>query len=755
MQHLRTAMTGIGCLLVFTTALLGADAGAVAKQQENGQLSPITRVVQLLEGMSARIEADHKAEEDLYENFVCWATSIISQKEASNAAAQSRVDSLTTYISQLTSGQIELTTERVDTQKKLDSLLSDIGVADQMRQQENRDFRMAKQEIDAAIAALTAALAVLNTATQNHTQGVLVSIKSSLAESGQIRAQEATALNRAVELGNRVLTRGDSLFLQRLLTGDIPDRADWKTLNRKATFKMSYKARSFKIQSVLAKLMETFAQNQQDAVNKELQRVTEHNLLMGTKLQEKQATEQALQDLNLEKAARQQSLGEKTQEKNDLGLQINDDTGYIAQVRQSLANKKNEWKNRQQLRTDELAAIAQAIAILHSDDARDLFKKSFASQGFLLQVGAEQQSHRSRSAAVVLLAAARKSHDKRLEKVAATLQSNSGNQIAAVITAIDNMLTLLRNEETTDLSDKENCETNRQTETRNAIKTSREMDELTETIRVKEADIAERKSEIEEKTAQVSEIVVELGRIFDMRDAENKEFLKSKQDDEDAKTLVDQARVVLSNFYTSNNLMLVQGKHGQKGKTDRAPFVSQAGAAPPPPPQTWATPGYQGKVPEAKGILAILDMIHDDIAKDITKATNDEAAALALYTTTKTNLDNEKLRLNTRIGVLQGEVGNLSTEKQQAMTGRDSKFNILQPILANIRAAEPNCDFIAINFHARSENRKIEIDGLEKAKAILSGATFDLPDPNRELRPGDAALVQHKTVARSKFLQRQ
>merc|ERR1719401_697835 len=64
--------------------------------------------------------------------------------------------------------------------------------------------------------------------------------------------------------------------------------------------------------------------------------------------------------------------------------QVKNDEKFIAQVNGQLATKKEEWKDRQELRAAELSAIAKAIEILHNDDARDLMKKSFASQGYLL-----------------------------------------------------------------------------------------------------------------------------------------------------------------------------------------------------------------------------------------------------------------------------------------------------------------------------------------------------------------------------------
>merc|ERR1719251_459706 len=110
-----------------------------------------------------------------------------------------------------------------------------------------------------------------------------MSLKSTLSQTYQMRVKESAALMKAVELGNKVLTRGDSVFLQRLLMGDVPKRADWKTLNRKATFKMDYKARSFKIQGVLAKLLETFSSNLGDAAHKESESINTFNTLMTAK----------------------------------------------------------------------------------------------------------------------------------------------------------------------------------------------------------------------------------------------------------------------------------------------------------------------------------------------------------------------------------------------------------------------------------------------------------------------------------------
>merc|ERR1719469_79965 len=121
-----------------------------------------------------------------------------------------------------------------------------------------------------------------------------MALKGMQGESSDARAREAVALSHAVELGRRVLSKGDASFLQRVLTGDVPERASWKKLNRKADFKRKYKGRSFQIQGVLAKLLETFASNLKEATAKEAEAVEVFNKLMESKGNEKSAAEDAL-----------------------------------------------------------------------------------------------------------------------------------------------------------------------------------------------------------------------------------------------------------------------------------------------------------------------------------------------------------------------------------------------------------------------------------------------------------------------------
>merc|ERR1719171_3256981 len=487
---------------------------------------------------------------------------VLSSKAASNDAAQAKIDSLKQYIDDLENGRIELTSERTDLEKELETLNADIEAAQALRKREHEDFLEAQEEMQKAIAALEKAVAVLAEATEGHETGSLLAFKASLNEGFKARAAEAAALDQAVALGRKFLTKGDALFLERVLTGDVPE-VDWKKLNRKATFKMSYKARSFKIQDVLSKLLATFSSNLAEAEQKEATAQAEYEKLMEAKTAQKDAAEEALAKMDVENGARGMSKSQAQDELDSLIAQVEADTKFIAETTASLEEKKAEWKARSALRAGEVAAISKAISILHSDDARDLFKRSYASQGLLLlqqgrsHVATGAVASAVRGATGALQRAARAASDQRLLSLAA-LASASGGHFDEVIKAIDKMVATLKEEMDEDLKNKEQCETDRAEDTREASLASREIDENSDTISKLKAEIAEIVASIAEKQEEIKHIREELAEAERVREDEHAEFLKSDKDDKAAVALVQQAADVLASFYADNGLVLLQ-----------------------------------------------------------------------------------------------------------------------------------------------------------------------------------------------------
>merc|ERR1712203_1276832 len=115
-------------------------------------------------------------------------------------------------------------------------------------------------------------------------------------------------------------------------------------------------------------------------------------------------------------------MGDAQAEIDMLTKQVADDKKYIGQLQDALDKKKTEWKTRQSLRAEEQEAISKAISILHGDDARDLFKRSFESQGYLfLQEAASARVRQTSAASEALRVAGHVSKDSRLVALAARI----------------------------------------------------------------------------------------------------------------------------------------------------------------------------------------------------------------------------------------------------------------------------------------------------------------------------------------------
>merc|ERR1719199_2136989 len=694
--------------LVANIALITA-AQAVQLDKSSG-VNPVSRVVELLEGLRTQAEKDGKMEEKLVMKFMCWGKNIISTKTASNEAAEKRIKELETYISDIEAGRIEFTSERVDLEKELEEENTAIEEAKALRKKENEDFMAAEDEMKKTSAALEEAAIVLKEATKGHEEGVLVQVQS---EGFAAREVKAAQLARVTELGERVLTKGDAVFLQRLLSGDVP-KPDWKKLNRKANFKMAYKARSFKIQDVLAKMKQTVDISLKEAQDKEAAAVAAYEKLMKAKTGEKEAAEDALLKMEGENGSRGATKEESQNEVDALKEQVKNDERFIEQTQKALDEKAEEWKERSTLRAGEISAISKAIFILSNDDAKDLMTRSHKSQGYLLLQLESGKSKRTEAAAAIR-AAAKTAGSSRLSSLASLLSLQGGSHFTEVLAAIDKMVATLKKEEETDLETKETCEKDRDEQTRTAAVKSREMDELTDSITRLTDQIANIKAEIVEKQDTIKKVEEEVAAATEQRKAENTDFKATDADDKLAKETVEKATGVLEKFYADNNLMLVQRQQvGHK----QAP-----GEAPPPPPATFDAP-YGGKTDEATSIVAILEMIAQDIQKDIQHAQAAEEKAQQEFDDFKAKSEQQISDLKSDISDLEDSQGKKENTIAENTESRTAASNELNAVMKTINDQRPGCDFFEVNYPNRLKNRQIEIDGLNKAKAILQGAEF-------------------------------
>merc|ERR1719149_97791 len=193
-------------------------------------------------------------------------------------------------------------------------------------------------------------------------------------------------------------------------------------ISKSPTFKMKYKARSFKIQDILKKMKATFVANLAEAQKKENKQLAVYSKFYagffggkgsGTKTVVNNAKQAELVNNRVSESDANTAWSASVVEKAALGVQITADEKIIASTQAKLVSTRTEYEGRNTIRDAEAAAINKAISVLTSDDARDLMQKSLSSQGFFFLQTA-QAAQRSSSAAEAIRRAALKTRSQQL-----------------------------------------------------------------------------------------------------------------------------------------------------------------------------------------------------------------------------------------------------------------------------------------------------------------------------------------------------
>merc|ERR1719387_3290560 len=267
-----------------------------------------------------------------------------------------------------------------------------------------------------------------------------------------------------------------------------------------------------------------------------------------------------------------------------------------------------------------------------------------------------------------------------------------------VVDGIDKIISDLHKENDMDLKVKEDCENDRNSNTKMAKNAAYEIDGETALIVRKEAEIDAKNAEISRLTDEKKELNLQRDEATVNRAKEAADYAQAKVTDEAAVALIEKAKAALAKFYTDNNLAFAQVSRASQ------PPVVTAGAAPPPPPNTWSEP-YGGNKGENKGIQSIMQMIIDDVNKDIRTATEEENTAKADYDDFMNETKNQIEKIDQDVTDLEGEIGDCEMAIKDARASRGDKKKLMEVSLMYLRSIAEGCDFMAANFELRKANR--------------------------------------------------
>jgi len=291
-----------------------------------------------------------------------------------------------------------------------------------------------------------------------------------------------------------------------------------------------------------------------------------------------------------------------------------------------------------------------------------------------------------------------------LAEVAA--QVRLGGHFDKVINMIHALVRTLKEEGAEDIKQRERCETEQD-------KNKKAMEDLNFDIKkfTEKLDrYNDEKVELEKKIKAAEESIGGSNKtINEMKDQRAKEwadFSQATKDDLNAIQLLKEAIVSLSKFYKDNKIETTNLLQAD-------PKVA---------PTTWEDDNYGGKKSESGGIIAILEMIKEDLEREVKFGEDGDAASNANFgndlKAAQESMEKQmkiKADADTELAEVLRQIDFRDEDKTTKETDLEGEDKIK-------KALEVDCAWVDTHFESRAKNRKLEIEGLNEAIHFLQGA---------------------------------
>jgi len=661
-----------------------ASAASLTFDVEAAKNRPVSKVITLLKDMLKQLEKEAEEDEEVYDKLACWCETNDKEKTKSIADAEARIADLTTKIEELTASSARLNTEIKNLEKEVASNQAALDKATAIRQKELAEFNEEEKDLLGSISALKSAITVLSKHNsllqmpESHVVGVAASIQN--------------VMQKHSAMLSGILTHSE----RKAVSAFIQAPADY--FDAEPTFKQSYAPQSGAIFGILKQMKETFESNLSNSQKEEMANQKAYEDLKAAKEEEIAAGQAQIDSKTQELADTDEKNAQAKEDVEDTKKSLSADEQFLMMLKEKCSMTDAEWEERQKTRQLEMEACSKALSVLSSDDAHDLFTKTFNPSFVQKEMHSEQRDKASK----LLSAIAQKVQNPRLATLAVRVRLDAFTRVKK---AIDDMVAQLTKEKADEIKHKDFCVDEFNTNELQTEKKERAKSDLTAKIEDLENTIKSLTDAINTLKSEVAEMQVQMKRAGEDREKENKEFQATVADQRATQKLLTAALNILKGFYAK-----------------KAAFVQVEQPAGPPPP-----PGFEAykKNAAAGGVMGMIQQIINDakaMEAEVIRSEEDAQKAYEDFVKDTNNSIEEKSK----------DIVNKSESKAKAesdlVEAKEDKEAVMLELeqLSNYKAElHSSCDFVLKNFEIRQTARDEEIEALKQAKAILSGAKFE------------------------------
>merc|ERR1719174_71329 len=465
--------------------------------------------------MQKKVAAEGEKEEELFEKFMCYCKNGKGALEGSIAQAKQTNDQLKSSIEEADASLKQMKADLKTAQTDRAEAKAAVAKATALREKEASAYATESSELKTNIAATKKA----TTAIEKGMSGAFLQTSVGSVLKKLSITMDISAMDR--EMLTAFLTQGQSQSSE-------------------------YVPASGQITGILKQMSDTMEANLATATAEEEAAIKDFNGLVAAKTKEINALTKEVES----KTARIGELGVELvtmkEDLDDTTKSLIEDEAFLKDLETNCKTKEAEWATRQKIRAEETLAIADTIKLLNDDDALELFKKTLPTPS-LLQLKTSSRATKQR-ALMMIQQVSQGAHDYRLDLISLALK---GKKVSfdKVLKMIDDMVSLLGQEQLDDDNKKEYCE-------KLIDKTEDDLKELE--LAVSDlgkaiADYKERIATLTEEIASLEDGIKALDKSVAEATAERKEEheenVATLTNDNAAKELIGVAKNRLNKFY--------------------------------------------------------------------------------------------------------------------------------------------------------------------------------------------------------------
>jgi len=653
----------------------------VAAQAETTKVTPVEKVIQLMQAMVEKGKKAKAEEATQYNSFKQWCDETTVEKTRAIDEANALIDKLNADIAKYDADAKMLAKEIAVLEEDIATWENDIKAATKVREIELADYNAKHQDYVESIDALGRAIKVL---------------KDSMSDKKQSFVQISASLQ------NLQLIPQDAKQAIDLMFSQYADESGVESLDLAAPEALAYESKSHGIVDMLEKLEVKFTDELTELEKAEMESKHAFKMLMDD-------MDQQISQATSDRDEKAEARAGKLQAKADAEGQVrettatrDDDMKYLADVTAQCEQKASDFKDRQQLRCEEIEALEKAIEIISSESVSGAAAEHLptlvqmpGSNPALVQLRADGMSSVQGRVADFLKIKAKKLNSRVLSILALRVTADPFKKVRKMIR---DLITKLEEEAAAEAEHKGWCDT----ELASNEATRKEKTEAVEALHAEidelEATIAQITLEITELQTAIKELDAAVAKATKMRQAEKAKNTDTIADAKEAQEAVSSAMTVLKEFYE---------KAGQA-----TALVQQ--------PEIFDSP-YKGMGAESGGVIGMLEVIQSDFARLEAETTAAEDSAQKEYDQFMTDSETDKAAKERDIErkvVRKQDKEQLLEEKKNDREGTTKE---LDAALAYYDKLKPDCIETGISYEERVARRKEEIESLQEALSILNG----------------------------------